>query len=68
MDASYDPQRAKETNTAWLLGVMGTFCFLAITAISARAYTRFKFAKTAGWDDYLMIASGVRRYVTLESA
>ncbi|KLU82365.1 hypothetical protein MAPG_01437 [Magnaporthiopsis poae ATCC 64411] len=51
-----DPARAAESNTEWLIGVMGTFVFLAVVATALRLYTRIKVVKSAGWDDWIMLA------------
>lgn len=51
-----DPARAAESNTEWLIGVMGTFIFMAILATALRLYTRIKIVKSVGWDDWVMLA------------
>lgn len=54
MDMPIDPERAKESNTEWLIGVMGTFCLLALVTVTARLYTRIHLVRAPGWDDYVM--------------
>lgn len=56
----FDPARAAESNTAWLIGVMGTFIFVALVATALRLYTRIKVVKSPGWDDWVMLACTVR--------
>ncbi|KAL8383653.1 hypothetical protein RB595_010720 [Gaeumannomyces hyphopodioides] len=55
----FDPVRAVESNTEWLIGVMGTFIFLAVLATALRLYTRIRIVKSAGWDDWVMLACTV---------
>lgn len=54
-----DPERAKESNTAMILAVTGTFHALALVFVVLRTYTRAAIVKTIGIDDYMMIMSAV---------
>lgn len=54
-----DPERAKESNTAMILGVTGTFHAFALLFVAMRTYTRAVIVKTIGIDDYMMIMSAV---------
>ncbi|KAH0428414.1 integral membrane protein [Colletotrichum camelliae] len=56
---SIDPERARESNTEWILGVTGTLYVIAVIFASLRLYTRAFLAKTIGRDDYVLIASVV---------
>ncbi|KAF4899282.1 hypothetical protein CGCF415_v010555 [Colletotrichum fructicola] len=54
---SIDPDRARESNTEWILGVTGTLYVIAAIFASLRLYTRAFLAKTIGRDDYVLVAS-----------
>ncbi|KZL72539.1 integral membrane protein [Colletotrichum incanum] len=54
-----DLERAKESNTAMILAVTGTFHVLALVFVALRTYTRAIIVKTIGIDDYMMIASAL---------
>ncbi|WYZ44851.1 hypothetical protein EsH8_VIII_000167 [Colletotrichum jinshuiense] len=54
-----DPERAKESNTAMILGVTGTFHAFALLFVAMRTYTRAVIVKTIGIDDYMMIMSAL---------
>lgn len=56
---SIDPDRARESNTEWILGVTGTLYVIAAIFASLRLYTRAFLAKTIGRDDYVLVASVV---------
>ncbi|KAH6683561.1 hypothetical protein F5X68DRAFT_233617 [Plectosphaerella plurivora] len=52
-----DPARASESNTEWLLGVMGMSCALAVIFTGLRTYTRVFLAKLVSPDDYVMLVT-----------
>ncbi|KAK1705614.1 uncharacterized protein BDZ83DRAFT_207578 [Colletotrichum acutatum] len=52
-------ERAKESNTAMILAVTGTFHALALVFVVLRTYTRAAIVKTIGIDDYTMIMSAL---------
>lgn len=54
-----DPARASESNTGWLLGVMGMSCALAVLFTGLRTYTRVFLAKLVSPDDYVMLVTAV---------
>ncbi|KAJ0332959.1 hypothetical protein COL5a_001688 [Colletotrichum fioriniae] len=59
--SAVDPERAKESNTAMILAVTGTFHALALVFVVLRTYTRAAIVKTIGIDDYMMIMSAQAR-------
>ncbi|KAJ0313826.1 hypothetical protein COL516b_000771 [Colletotrichum fioriniae] len=52
-----DPEWAKESNTAMIVGVTGGFHALALLFVGLRVYTRAAIVKLMGRDDYVAIAS-----------
>ncbi|KAK1963320.1 hypothetical protein LY78DRAFT_614479 [Colletotrichum sublineola] len=52
-----DPEWAKESNTAMIVGVTGGFHALALLFVGSRIYTRMVIAKVMGRDDYVIVAS-----------
>src|SRR5690242_14753354 len=50
-----DPAEAAESNLGRILGVNGTFHFIAIVFVALRVYTRVFLVKTFGVDDVLII-------------
>ncbi|KAF4816804.1 hypothetical protein CGCTS75_v012647 [Colletotrichum tropicale] len=54
---SLNPDRPRESNTEWILGVTGTLYVIAAIFASLRLYTRAFLAKTIGRDDYVLVAS-----------
>ncbi|KAK1451894.1 hypothetical protein CMEL01_06468 [Colletotrichum melonis] len=54
---SFDPDWAKESNTAMIVGVTGGFHALALLFVGLRVYTRAAIVKLMGRDDYVAIAS-----------
>ncbi|WQF80705.1 hypothetical protein CDEST_05719 [Colletotrichum destructivum] len=57
--STVDPERARESNTAMILAVTGTFHALALVFVVLRTYTRAVIVKTMGVDDYMMIGSAL---------
>lgn len=49
------PEEAAESNLGWILGVLGTFHFIAIVFVGLRIWTRVRIVKTFGKDDVFMI-------------
>lgn len=54
-----DPEWAKESNTAMIVGVTGGFHALALLFVGLRVYTRMAVVKVMGRDDYVIVASVV---------
>ncbi|KZL85174.1 integral membrane protein, partial [Colletotrichum incanum] len=52
-----DPEWAKESNTAMIVGVTGGFHALALLFVGSRIYTRMAIVKMMGRDDYVVVAS-----------
>ncbi|OLN85063.1 hypothetical protein CCHL11_10248 [Colletotrichum chlorophyti] len=52
-----DPEWAKESNTAMIVGVTGGFHALALLFVGLRVYTRMALVKVMGRDDYVVVAS-----------
>ncbi|KAL0944829.1 uncharacterized protein CTRU02_202716 [Colletotrichum truncatum] len=58
-DTAVDPERAKESNTAMILAVTGTFHAVALLFVALRTYTRAVIVKTIGVDDFIMILAAL---------
>ncbi|KAK1976399.1 hypothetical protein LZ30DRAFT_805882 [Colletotrichum cereale] len=52
-----DPEWAKESNTATIIGVTAVFHSLALLFVGSRIYTRMAIVKMMGRDDYVIVAS-----------
>ncbi|KAK6226869.1 hypothetical protein QIS74_00424 [Colletotrichum tabaci] len=52
-----DPEWARESNTAMIVGVTGGFHALALLFVGLRVYTRMAIVKVMGRDDFVVVAS-----------
>lgn len=57
-----DPERARESNVGQILGTVTVFHFLALTSVGLRLYVRLGLVKSAGRDDWTMLAAAVRLF------
>jgi hypothetical protein len=56
-----NPEGRTNLAVTWSLGSLATLTF------AARIYTRFVFQRNAGWDDYTIILSWVRKQTEVHS-